>query len=74
MSWRPVRVEEVHDDQIVLVTPCEQVTRWLSQSMVNAVRLKPLLVRARGELSMRSGPSSVILKSFQLLTISSAQV
>ena len=28
----------VHEDQIVLVTPCGQVTRWLSQSMVNAAR------------------------------------
>jgi hypothetical protein len=42
--------------------------------MVNAARAKPLLVRACGELSMRSGPSSVILKSLWMLIISSAQV
>jgi hypothetical protein len=71
MEGRP---RSVHDDQIVLVTPCGQVTRWLSQSMVNAVRSKPLLVRACGELSMRSGPSSVIVNSLRVLIISSAEV
>jgi hypothetical protein len=71
MEGRP---RSVQVDQIVLVTPCGQVTRWLSQSMVNAARAKPLLVRACGELSMRSGPSSVILKSLWMLIISSAQV
>jgi hypothetical protein len=40
MEGRP---RSVHEGQIVVVTPWGQVTRWLSQSMVNAVRSKPLL-------------------------------
>jgi hypothetical protein len=68
------RPRSVQADQIVLATPCGQMTCWWSQSMVNALRSKPLWVRACAELSMRSGPSSVMSKSRWAATINSTEV